>query len=126
MVLAAWVPDGVMARMIAAQSTFIPPPADAESPVLWGDEDHARAMLANAEEVSFERATITFSAESAEDFLAHIIEQLPPVVAARAALEGDGRWPEARARLHDLWAGANRATDGTFAVDDYLLISAQA
>jgi hypothetical protein len=116
-----------MGQMIAAQSTFIPPPADADSPVLWGVEDHAREMLAGAAELSFEPETVTLVDESVEHYLANLQENLGPLIAARAALEADGRWPEAQARLHDLYADANGASDGSMAIDvGYLLILAQA
>jgi len=126
-VLTSWLPDGVMGQMLAAQGTFIPPPAGAASPVLWGVEEHARAMLAGAAALSFEPATVTLVDESVEHYLANLQEHLGPLIAARAALEANGRWPEARARLHDMYAAANGATDGTMAIDvGYLLILAQA
>jgi ubiquinone/menaquinone biosynthesis C-methylase UbiE len=125
--LTSWLPEGVMGRMIAAQGTFIPPPEGAESPVLWGVEEHARAMLSGAAELSFEPATITFRDESVEHYLGTIQENLGPLIAARAALEAAGRWPEAQAQLLDLYTSANDATDGTMSVDaGYLLILAQA
>ena len=106
-VLTSWLPDGVMGQMLAAQGTFIPPPAGAASPVLWGVEEHARAMLAGAAALSFEPATVTLVDESVEHYLANLQEHLGPLIAARAALEANGRWPEARARLHDMYAAAN-------------------
>jgi SAM-dependent methyltransferase len=125
--LTSWVPDGVMGRMIAAQSTFIPPPVDAESPVLWGVEAHAREMLAGASELSVEPATLTLLDESVEHYLTNLQQTLGPLVAARAALEADGRWSQAQAQLHDLYSEANSAGDGSMAIDvGYLLILAQA
>jgi ubiquinone/menaquinone biosynthesis C-methylase UbiE len=125
--LTAWVPDGVMGRMIALQSTFISPPTDAEPPVMWGVEAHARAMLDGAEQVSVEPATVALVDESVEHYLANLEVSLGPLVAARAALEADGRWPASRAQLHDLYSEANSATDGSMAIDvGYLLILAQA
>ncbi|MEA2198199.1 MAG: hypothetical protein QOJ25_2250 [Solirubrobacteraceae bacterium] len=125
--LTSWVPDDVMGRMIAAQGTFIPPPEDAQSPVLWGSEAHAREMLAGAAELSIEPATVTLVDESVDHYLANLEQNLGPLVAARAALEAAGRWTEARAMLQELYAGANRATDGSMAIDvGYLLIVAQA
>ncbi|MDQ6775708.1 MAG: class I SAM-dependent methyltransferase [Actinomycetota bacterium] len=124
--LTSWVPDGVMGRMIAAQSIFIPPPADAEPPVLWGVEAHARAMLAGATEVTIERATVNLVDDSVEHYLAGLQENLGPLIAARAALEADDRWSAARSQLHDLYADANSATDGSMVIDvGYLLIVAQ-
>jgi SAM-dependent methyltransferase len=125
--LAAWTPDGVMGQMIATQSTFIPPPSEAQSPGLWGEEEHARAMLAGAARITFEHGTVPLVDDSVEHYLARIQESLGPLVAARAALEADGRWPEAQAQLHDLYTGANSATDGSMAIDvAYLLTVAQA
>jgi ubiquinone/menaquinone biosynthesis C-methylase UbiE len=125
--ITSWVPEDVMGGMIAAPARFIPPPEEAESPVLWGVEEHARAMLSGAAELSFEPATITFRDESVEHYLGTIQETLGPLIAVRAALEPAGRWPEAQAQLRDLWTAANRATDGTMSVDaGYLLILAQA
>lgn len=125
--LTSWMPEGVMGRMLAAQSTFIPPPAAAESPVLWGVEAHAHEMLAGAARLSFEPATLTLLDESVEHYLAGLEEHLGPLVAARAALEAAGRWPQAQAQLRDLYAGANGATDGSMAIDvGYLLLLAQA
>ncbi|HWF72644.1 MAG TPA: class I SAM-dependent methyltransferase [Solirubrobacteraceae bacterium] len=125
--LTSWVPEGVMGRMIAAQSTFIPPPTGAESPVLWGVQAHARDALAAASELSFESATVTLVDESVEHYVTNLESMLGPLIAARAALEADGRWPQAQAQLHDLYAEANGATDGSMSIDvGYLLILARA
>jgi ubiquinone/menaquinone biosynthesis C-methylase UbiE len=124
--ITSWVPEGVMGGMIAAQSTFIPPPDGAASPVMWGEEEHARAMLTGATEITVEPATITFRDESVEHYLAGLQQRLGPLIVARAALEADGRWPQAQAQLQELYAQANTATDGSMSVDaGYLLILAQ-
>ena len=84
-------------------------------------------MLAGAAQLSFAPAQVTLVDESVEHYLENLQDHLGPLVAARAALQAAGRWPEAQARLLDLYAGANRATDGTMAIDaGYLLILAQA
>jgi ubiquinone/menaquinone biosynthesis C-methylase UbiE len=124
--LTAWAPESVMGRMIAAQASFIPPPADAASPARWGEEAHARAMLAGAVRVDIEPATLTLVDTSVEHYLASLQEHLGPLVAARAALEADGRWPAAQAELRDLYEAANHATDSTMAIDvGYLRIVAE-
>jgi SAM-dependent methyltransferase len=123
----SWLPEGVMGQMIAAQATFIPPPAEAVSPIRWGEEAHVRDMLAGVAGVEIERAILALTDTSVEHYVASLQENLGPLIAARALLESDGRWPAARAQLLDLYAQANHATDGTMAVDaDYLLILAQA
>lgn len=124
--LTTWAPESVMGQMLRAQATFIPPPDDAESPVLWGVEEHARAALAGAAAVSFEPATVTIRDESIDHYLTKLQENLGPLVAARAALEHSGRWPEAHAQLRGMYADANTATDGTMEIEvGYLLILAQ-
>jgi len=125
--ITTWLPESVMGQMLAAQATFIPPPDDAISPVLWGVEEHAREMLAGAAALSFEPATVPLVDESVEHYVSSLQERLGPLMAARAALQADGRWPEAEAQLQGLYNAANRATDGTMAVDaGYLLIIAEA
>jgi ubiquinone/menaquinone biosynthesis C-methylase UbiE len=126
MALTSWVPESVMGQMIAAQGTFIPPPEGAESPVLWGVEEHARAMLSGAAQLTFEPAAVTFRDESVEHYVANLQERLGPLIAARAALEAAGRWPEAQAQIQGFYTEANHSSDGSMAVDaGYLLILAQ-
>jgi ubiquinone/menaquinone biosynthesis C-methylase UbiE len=36
--LANWTPDSFVGRMLAMHAAYVPPPADAPSPLLWGDE----------------------------------------------------------------------------------------
>jgi hypothetical protein len=116
-----------MGQMIAAQSTFIPPPEDADPPVLWGVEAHARAMLSAAAGLGVEPETLTLRDESVEHYLADLQENLGPLVAVRAATEASGRWPAVQAQLRDLYDEANGATDGSMAIDvGYLVIIAQA
>jgi SAM-dependent methyltransferase len=125
--LTSWVPEGVMGQMIAAQSTFIPPPEDADPPVLWGVEAHAQAMLSAAAGLGVEPETLTLRDESVEHYLADLQENLGPLVAVRAATEASGGWPAVQAQLRDLYDEANGATDGSMAIDvGYLVIIAQA
>jgi len=124
--LTTWLPESVMGQMLAAQATFIPPPVDAVSPVLWGVEEHAREMLAAASSLSFEPGAIRLLDESVEHYVESLEQRLGPLIAARAALEANGRWEEAKGRLEGFYTAANTATDGTMAVDaGYLLILAQ-
>jgi SAM-dependent methyltransferase len=44
--MANWRPDGWVADMFRTQATFLPPPpAGFVPPVLWGDEEHVRALF---------------------------------------------------------------------------------
>ncbi len=84
-------------------------------------------MLAGAAQITFEPGIVTLADESVEHYVAMLQDRLGPLIAARAQLQGAGRWEEAEATLHDLYTRANRATDGTMTVDaPYLLILARA
>jgi hypothetical protein len=44
--LLSWTPAGFIGRMFATMKPYAPPPpAGAQPPPLWGDEDHVRALL---------------------------------------------------------------------------------
>lgn len=124
-VLTAWTPESVMGRMIALNRDLVPASAQVPSPAQWGDEDHARAMFADASEVVVERESVTLGAESVEAHIASIESNLGPIMAARSALEPEGRWDEGRSRLYELHAGANQASDGSMAIPaEYLMVVA--
>ena len=50
-----------------------------------------------------------------EEFLAEYERKLPPIVAARAALEPEGKWEALRADLLELYKSENLAEDGATA-----------
>jgi len=58
-----------------------------------------------------------------EEFQADAERDLPPLVAARAMLEPDGRWEEFQVKLRELNRASNTAEDGSYrAPGEYLLI----
>src|SRR5215212_1970125 len=59
--IATWMPDGSIGRMFSVTAGLVPPPPDAQSPLLWGTEDHVRDLLGNAE---FERREIVWTDDS--------------------------------------------------------------
>ena len=99
-----------------------PPPEGFQPPVLWGLEDHARALFAGGE-VRFERHTSPIDADSAEDWLSYCERVLGPIILARAALEPQGKWEAARADLLALYESANEATDGTYHAEAEYLVT---
>lgn len=125
--LVSWAQDSVMGQMILLNRTLLPAAAQVPSPAQWGDEDHARAMFAGAAEVRIVRETVPIVAESVDAHIATLEQKLGPLVAARGALESEGRWPEARRQLHDLYARRNQASDGTMSIAaGYLVVLATA
>jgi SAM-dependent methyltransferase len=118
---ATWTPEGgsgVLLRTVAAR---LPPPPDfAESPLLWGTEDHVREMLEpHGFELEFERDVVVFEFSSVEAWVDHYAENFGPIVMAKATL-GDA-WPELRTALIDTFESLNLADDGGFRTEaEYL------
>ena len=121
--IASWTPEGFAGRFLAAVGGHLPA-SDAPSPILWGTEDHVRELFdGTGVELEFEQDAIDFTHDSAQAFLEEYEVKLPPVVAARAALEPDGKWQALRDELEALYESHNEAGDGTYrAPGEYLVI----
>src|SRR4051794_16943874 len=65
-VVASWTPEGMVGDMFKIIGSRMPtPPSNVKPPVLWGTEEHVRALLEpHGMEVGFERAMAIFRAES--------------------------------------------------------------
>jgi hypothetical protein len=78
-----------------AGSFMPPPPPGIDSPQLWGDEEHIREVFAAAGATpSIARETVVVELGSEAELVAAYTEKLGPMVAARSALEAQGRWDE--------------------------------
>jgi SAM-dependent methyltransferase len=124
----AWTPEGYVGASFRTSSGYMPPmPPELKPPVMWGDEEHVRALFAGSgAEISCERRTVTFSGESPEAWLATDEQILGPAVVARTALEQQGRYGELREEILALNDSFNEADDGTFRVEsEYLLTIAR-
>jgi SAM-dependent methyltransferase len=123
MVLACWTPGGFIGQIFKTMAPYLPkPPAGATSPPLYGDEDHVRALFAGAGvELSFERHTAAFHADSPVGFVAYMVEHYGPLLKARERLVAEGRWGALRADLVALCERANVAENGFVAPSEYLL-----
>lgn len=124
----AWTPLGLNGRMFGLLGSYMPPPpAGFQPPVLWGDEDHVRDLLSAAgAEPELERRSVELVDDSAESWLAFGEEALGPMVMAKAALEPQGRWDEARAELASLYESHNESSDGSLRVQaEYLMTTVQ-
>jgi SAM-dependent methyltransferase len=126
--LGNWTADGYIGRFWTTMGPYLPkPPAYASPPAGWGRIEHVERLFAgHPVELSFERATVDFEAESPEAFIDMFADLYGPLLQARNALNGDGRWEALRADLIALSIDANNARDGGFrAPSDYLLIVAR-
>lgn len=125
--LGNWAADSYIGRMWTVMRPYMPtPPAYASPPAGWGRADHIRELFAeHPVELTLERYSLDFTAESAEGFIDFFADYYGPLLQARNKLSADGRWESLRNELITLSAEINSADDGGFrAPSDYLVILA--
>jgi SAM-dependent methyltransferase len=90
-----WSRDGLIGRMFAVLSKYLPPAPDfASAPPLWGDEDHVRALFAAHDvEVTIERGANPFVFEDVEEYMTFFEERYGPTIMTRrrSSRRGPGR-----------------------------------
>ncbi|MGJ5181615.1 class I SAM-dependent methyltransferase [Bradyrhizobium oligotrophicum] len=118
--LANWTPDGFIGQLFKTLGKYLPPPAGAKSPALWGTEARIREMFADAADIRCDRRHFTMRYRSPEHFVDVFKTYYGPVLKAFAALDG-GRQAELERDMLALIGALNRAEDGTMVVpSDYL------
>jgi SAM-dependent methyltransferase len=124
----AWTPEGLNGQMFKIVGSYLPtPPPDVGSPVQWGSEDHVRSLFdGSGVELAFERHSVSMTHDSPDSWVEYSERVLGPTIMLKAALEPQGRWEEARARLVELFSERNESGDGSFrAPAEYLLTVAR-
>ena len=118
-----WTPEGFSGAMFQTIGGHVPPPPDfAQPPLLWGSEEHVRAMLEpHGLELEFDRQTVAIGDDSVEDVVSMYEDKFGPLVMAKMAL-GD-RWPELRADFARLFEEWNLADDGSVRVEAEYLVT---
>jgi SAM-dependent methyltransferase len=112
--LLSWTPEGAIGSLFRTMGPFAPaPPPGAQSPPLWGSEDHVRELFGDRVALrTLERRTLDVTAFShAHDFGEHFKARYGPTIAARKNADKNGRaqeFDEALDRFFDEW---NRGTD---------------
>ena len=127
-VVGNWAADGFIGRFWTTMGPYMPkPPAYASPPAAWGREEHVSQLFAeHPVELSFERASVEFEAESPEAFIDMFADLYGPLLQARIALSEGGRWDALRNDLIALSDECNVDADGGFrAPSDYLVIVAR-
>jgi SAM-dependent methyltransferase len=112
-----WAPDGEMGKLFRMLGGHLPPPPPiAEPPLLWGIEEHVRALFdGTGVELEFERGFAEPAEfDSVAEELAFSVASFGPLIMARRMLEPQGRWP---ALLADL----ERAIEDRRGPAEYLL-----
>jgi ubiquinone/menaquinone biosynthesis C-methylase UbiE len=119
--LANWTPDGFIGQVFKTLGKYLPPPAGAKSPALWGTRARLTEMFgAGASAIVAEPRSFNFRYRSPEHFLDVFKTFYGPVLKAFAALE-TAKQQELADDLHALLVRMNRASDGTLVVpSEYL------
>lgn len=121
--LANWTPEGFIGQLFKTLGKYLPPPAGAKSPALWGTETRIREMFGPAAvSIKAERLNFNFRYRSPEHFLDVFKNYYGPMLKAFAALDAANQHG-LRNDLLALIARMNRAEDGTMIVpSEYLEI----
>jgi ubiquinone/menaquinone biosynthesis C-methylase UbiE len=114
--LANWTPEGFIGQLFKTLGKYLPPPAGAKSPALWGTEARLKEMFgASAASIKAERRNFNFRYRSPEHFLDVFKSYYGPMLKAFAALDATNQ-QALRNDLLALIARMNRADDGTMVV----------
>jgi SAM-dependent methyltransferase len=119
--LANWTPEGFIGQVFKTLGKYLPPPAGARSPALWGTEARLKEMFgASSSAIRAERRHFAFRYRSPEHFLDVFRSYYGPMLKAFAALDEANQ----QKLQHDLMAligSMNRADDGTMVLpSEYL------
>ena len=119
--LANWTPEGFIGQVFKTLGKYLPPPAGAKSPALWGTRARLTEMFdAEARSIKAESRLFKFRYRSPEHFLDVFKTYYGPVLKAFAALE-PAKQEELHNDLHALIVRMNRSGDGTMVVpSEYL------
>lgn len=95
--LLSWTPEGMLGALFRAMKPFAPPPPPgAQSPPLWGSEEHLRELF--GDRVAFqalERDVLEITAfDRPRDYAEHFKAHYGPTIAARANAAREGREAE--------------------------------
>lgn len=89
-----WTPEGMIGALFRTMGPFAPPPPPgAQSPPLWGGEDHLRELFGDRVDWrTLEREMLEITAfEQPRDYGEHFKAKYGPTIAARANAAKDGR-----------------------------------
>lgn len=93
--ICSWTPEGAVADFFRVMADHLPQPPDiAESPLLWGTEDHVRQLFhGSGVELAFTIERLDIDPEIAVDEAVEFyVESFGPLLMAREYLEPRGEW----------------------------------
>jgi ubiquinone/menaquinone biosynthesis C-methylase UbiE len=114
--LANWTPAGFIGQMFKTLGKYLPPPAGAKSPALWGTQARLDEMFGSASRsIDIAPRMFNFRYRSAEHFVDLFKTYYGPMLKAFAALD-TAKQKSLHEDLLALIAGLNKADDGTMVV----------
>src|SRR6201993_4979298 len=119
--LANWTPEGFIGQVFKTLGKYLPPPAGARSPALWGTRPRLDELFGEeATSIKAETRMFNFRYRSPEHFLDVFETFYGPVLKAFAALDAPAR-ENLRNDLHALIVRMNKSGDATMVVpSEYL------
>jgi ubiquinone/menaquinone biosynthesis C-methylase UbiE len=119
--MANWTPDGYIGQIFKTIGKYLPPPAGAKSPALWGTRARLSEMFGSAAvSIVTEPRNFTFRYRSPEHFVELFKTYYGPMLKAFAALDAV-KQEGLRKDVLALIARLNKADDGTMVVpSEYL------
>jgi ubiquinone/menaquinone biosynthesis C-methylase UbiE len=119
--LANWTPDGFIGQVFKTLGKYLPPPAGAKSPALWGTRAALNEMFGGqASSIKAEPRFFNFRYKSAEHFLDVFKTYYGPVLKAFAALDAAAQ-QDLHNDLYALIVRMNKSGDATMVVpSEYL------
>ena len=110
-----WTPEGMLGALFRLMRPYMPPPPPgAQSPPLWGSEDHLRGLLGDRVRFgTLERDVLDITAFThARDYGVHFKAKYGPAIGARKNAEREGRAAEFDAALDAFCDEWDRGTPG--------------
>ena len=119
--LANWTPEGFIGQLFKTLGKYLPPPAGAKSPAMWGTKARITEMFGTAAaSIKAEPRDFMFRYRSPEHFLEIFGTYYGPVLKAFAALD-EANQQGLKNDMLALIGRMNRASDGTMVVpSEYL------
>ena len=119
--LASWTPDGFIGQVFKTLGKYLPPPAAAKSPLLWGTRTRLTEMFGPAASwIKTESRHFNFRYRSAQHFIEVFRNYYVPMLKAFSALD-TLQQNRLEKDLYDLISRMNRADDETMIVpSEYL------
>ena len=123
-----FTPEGTGGDFFGVLAPYAPsPPPGAESPLLWGQEEHVRTLFGDrVSHLTMSRHAYAERAPSPEDYCRLFTETFGPLVAIREALDAPGRRAELDRAFLDAIIRWNhgRSTGSVEIPFEYLLVIA--